>query len=72
MIYTRKLFLAFPAMTNLMVVGTLMATGMEVYGQQQEQQTSTPPTSSSPTGQAAEFQKHLIWRIVPSILADLS
>ena len=43
-------------MTILMVVGTLIATGMEVYGQQQEQQTSTPPTSSSPTGQAAEFQ----------------
>ena len=43
-------------MTILMVVGTLIATGMEVYGKQQEQQTSTPPTSSSPTGQAPEFQ----------------
>ena len=43
-------------MTILMVVGTFIATGMEVYGKQQEQQTSTPPTSSSPTGQAAEFQ----------------
>jgi hypothetical protein len=57
MIYTGKLFLTFLAVTILIVLGTLIATGMEVYGQQQEQQTSTtPPTSPSPTGQTTQFQ----------------
>lgn len=57
MIFTRKLFLTFPAMIILMVVGALVTTGMDVYGQQQEQQTSTPSTSpSSLPAQNTEFQ----------------
>lgn len=41
-------------MTILILVGTLIITDMDVYGQQLEQQTSTP--LASPTAQTAEFQ----------------
>ena len=44
------------AMVTVTVTGTSITTGMEIYGQQQEQQISTPPTSPSPTSQTTEFQ----------------
>jgi hypothetical protein len=58
MIYARHLFLVFTIMAMVTVTGTgtSITTGMEIYGQQQEQQTSTPPTSPSPTSQTTEFQ----------------
>jgi hypothetical protein len=56
MIYTRNLFLVFTIMTMVTVTGMSITTGMEIYGQQQEQQISTPPTSPSPTSQTTEFQ----------------
>ena len=43
-------------MAMVTVTGMSITTGMEIYGQQQEQQTSTPPTSPSPTNQTTEFQ----------------
>jgi hypothetical protein len=43
-------------MAMVTVTGMSITTGMEIYGQQQEQQTSTSPTSSSPTSQTTEFQ----------------
>ena len=43
-------------MIILIVLGTLVATGMDVYGQQQEQQILTPPTLPPPKGQTTEFQ----------------
>jgi hypothetical protein len=56
MIYTRNLFLVFTTMAVVTVTGMSIMTGMEIYGQQQEQQTSTPPTSPSLTSQTTEFQ----------------
>ena len=43
-------------MAMVTVTGMSITTGMEIYGQQQEQQISTPPTSPSPTSQTTEFQ----------------
>jgi hypothetical protein len=56
MIYTRNLFLVFTIMAMVIVTGMSITTGMEIYGQQQEQQILTPPTSPSPTSQTTEFQ----------------
>jgi hypothetical protein len=56
MIYTRNLFLVFTIMAMVTVTGMSITIGMEIYGQQQEQQISTPPTSPSPTSQTTEFQ----------------
>ena len=42
-------------MAMVTVTGMSITTGMGIYGQQQEQQTSTP-TSPSPTSQTTEFQ----------------
>jgi hypothetical protein len=56
MIYARNLFLVFMTMAMVTLTGMSITTGMEIYGQQQEQQTSTPPTSPSPTSQTTEFQ----------------
>jgi hypothetical protein len=56
MIYARNWFLVFTTMAVVTVTGMSITTGMEIYGQQQEQQTSTPPTSPSPSSQITEFQ----------------
>jgi hypothetical protein len=56
MIYTRNLFLVFTTMAVVTLTRMSITTGMEIYGQQQEQQTSTPPTSPSPISQTTEFQ----------------
>jgi hypothetical protein len=56
MIYARNLFLVFTTMAMVTATGMSITTGMEIYGQKQEQQTSTPPTSPSSTSRTTEFQ----------------
>lgn len=56
MIVTRKLFLVLPAAAVLTIAGILIATSIEAYGQQEEEQQESTAASPSPTGQTTEFQ----------------